>query len=225
MNADQTSLLCRTAAATALTIAGVAGPAHSAEPLVVHSLPSAPTVTMTVEELVAMQQRAPAPRGPTVRLPLSGSPQIEPLRPASAPVEVANYAAVPRPVSDEAAAIAASASAGLASGSVAVVEAIGEVGFSSHSATLDPAAQAQVAALAGQLTQRLGALPSARVRVAPRYQIGAEKDRMVERRGAALKSALVAAGIPASRIEVETDVTGRRDAGGRRTRVELLMLR
>lgn len=225
MNADQIATLRRTAALAAVIAVGAASPVCSAEPLVVHSLPQAPTVTMTVEELVAMQQRAPAPRGPTVRLPLAGSPQIVPPKPAPLPVEVANYGAVPRPVSPEAAAVAASVSTGLASGSVAVVEAIGEVGFSSHSATLDPTAQAQVTALAGQLNRRLGSMPSARVRVAPRYQIGAEKDRMVEQRGDALKRALVAAGIPASRIEVDTDVTGRRDAGGRRTRVELLMLR
>ena len=83
----------------------------------------------------------------------------------------------------------------------------------------------QLAALASQLRQRLGAQPSARVRIAPRYQMGLEKDVMVERRGQALVGALVAAGVPASRIQVETDITGRRDAGGRRSRVELLLIR
>ena len=190
-----------------------------------HRLPPAPTVTMTVDELVAMQQRAPTPRGPTVSLPISGTPQIVPPQPAPLPVEVATYGGAPRPLSPEAAAIAASASAGIAQGSVAVIEAIGEVGFGSQSATLDAEAQAQVQALAGQLRQRLGAQPSARVRIAPRYQMGLEKDAMVERRGQVLASALVAAGVPASRIQVESDITGRRDAGGRRSRVELLLLR
>lgn len=208
------------AAAAAVSIVPVAVQAQAG-----HRLPPAPTVTMTVDELVAMQQRVPVPRGPTVSLPLSGTPQIVPPRPAALPVEVATYGSVPRALSPQAASIAASASAGVAQGSVAVIEAIGEVGFGSHSATLDPDARAQVAALAGQLTQRLGSQPSARVRVAPRYQIGSEKDVMVERRGQALVGALVAAGIPASRIEVESDITGRRDAGGRRTRVELLLLR
>lgn len=207
-------------AAAALAVVPAAVQAQSS-----HRLPPAPTVTMTVDELVAMQQRAPTPRGPTVSLPLSGTPQIVPPKPAPLPVEVATYGAAPRPLSPEAAAIAASASAGVAQGSVSVIEAIGEVGFSSQSATLDPDAQAQLAALASQLRQRLGAQPSARVRIAPRYQMGLEKDVMVERRGQALVGALVAAGVPASRIQVETDITGRRDAGGRRSRVELLLIR
>jgi len=186
----------------------------------------------------ASPRTATPPSSAPVARPVTPAPKPAPAQlqaPAAAPTVARAPSAPPAPAQLSAPAPASSPTPAIDAstpapqphvpGAVEVAESLAEIGFDAHSATLTAAARGRVLALAAEVQPRLASMPGTMLRLAGHYHIE-EKSILEGLRSAAIRDALVAAGIPASRIRIDAvSDARRRDGSGRRVSVQFLMTR